>query len=129
MGINYRSSTHSNNHKNNYLILGEGPTYSINGSFGSPEEKWSITFTKSNTKFCLSLHNNADNSYLFVNGKKVFKFKADNNNVSFSTQFLLGSISNGISATEFREVIIWFFIQLQFYWQLWHIKHSQVFNQ
>ena len=57
-----------------------------------------------NTKFCLSLHYNADNSYLFVNGKGLFKFKVDNKNVNFTTQFCLGSISNGFSATELREV-------------------------
>ena len=43
-------------------------------------------------------------SYLFVNGKEVFKFKADNKNVNFPTQFCLGSISNGFSASESRAV-------------------------
>ena len=41
---------------------------------------------------------------MFVNGKEVFKFKAGNKNVNFPTQFCLQSISNGFSATEFREV-------------------------
>ena len=31
----------------------------------------------------------------FVNGKGIFKFKADNENVKFITQFCLGSIFNG----------------------------------
>ena len=52
----------------------------------------------------MSLHYNANNSYLFVNGKEIFKFKADNENVDFPTQFCLGSISNGFSAAESREV-------------------------
>ena len=30
------------------------PTFWINGSFGSPEKRFSINFTKANTKFCLS---------------------------------------------------------------------------
>ena len=47
----------------------EGPTYGINGSFGSPEKNFSITFAKQNTKFYLSLQYNVDNSDLFVNGK------------------------------------------------------------
>ena len=68
------------------------------------EKKFSINFTKANTKFCLSLHYNGDNSYLFVNGKEIFKFKAGNKNVNFPTQFCLGSISNGFSALESREV-------------------------
>ena len=41
---------------------------------------------------------------MFVNGKEIFKFKADNANVNFPTQFCLGSISNGFSVTESREV-------------------------
>ena len=40
---------------------------------------------------------------MFVNGKEICKFKADNN-VNFPTQFCLGSISNGFSATESREI-------------------------
>ena len=65
---------------------------------------FSITFTKANTRLCLSLHYNADNSYLFVNGKEILKFKANNRNVNFPTQFCLGNISNGFSITESREV-------------------------
>ena len=84
--------------------MGEGPNFGINGSFGSPEKMFDVNFSKVNTKFCLSLHYNHDNSYLFVNGKEIFKFKADNNNVNFPTQFCLVSISNGFSATECREV-------------------------
>ena len=52
----------------------------------------------------MNLHYNTDNSYLFVHGKKIFKFITDNENVNFPTQFCLGSISNGFSATESREV-------------------------
>ena len=103
-GVDNSSSSHSDNRKNNFLILGEGPAYGINGSFGSPEKKFDINFSKVNTKFCLSLHYNVGNSYLFVNVKEIFKFKADNKNVNFPTQFCLRSISNGFSATESREV-------------------------
>ena len=53
---------------------------------------------------CLRFHYLADNSYLFVNGKEIFKFKGENKNVNFPTQFCLGSISNGFSATESGEV-------------------------
>ena len=71
------SSSHVDNRKNNFLILGEGPTYDINGSFGAPEIMFSINFTKENTKFCLILHYDADKSYLFVNGKEIFKIMAE----------------------------------------------------
>ena len=68
-GADNSSSSHSDNRKNDCLILGQGPTYGINGSFRLPDKKFNISFTKTNTTFCLSLHYNADNSYLFVNGK------------------------------------------------------------
>ena len=83
-------------------MLGEGPTFGINGKFGLPEKRFSINFSKANTEFCLSLHYNSDNSYLFVNGKEIFHFKLDNKNVNFPTS--LRSISNGFSAAESREV-------------------------
>ena len=37
--IDNSSSSHTDNRKNNIFVLGEGPTYDINGSFGSPEKK------------------------------------------------------------------------------------------
>ena len=49
---------------------------------------------------------NGDNSYFFVNGKEIFKFKASNKNVNFETQFYIGSISNGFNALETREVCL-----------------------
>ena len=69
-GVDNSSSFHTANHKNNFLVLREGLTFGINGRFGSPEIKFSISFSKANTNIFLSLHYNVDNSYLFVNGKK-----------------------------------------------------------
>ena len=104
--VDSSSSSHLDNRKNNFSILGLDPTYGVNGKFGSAEKKISIKFTKLDTKFCLTLHHNDDNSYLFVNGKEIIKFKADNKNVNFPTRFYLGNISDGFSATESREVFL-----------------------
>ena len=68
------------------------------------KKKFSINFSKTNTKVCLSLHYNADNSYLLVNGKEISKFKANNKSVNFSIQFCLGSIFNVFGNTESREL-------------------------
>ena len=103
-GVDNSSSSHADNRKNSFLVLAEGLTFGINGSFRLQEKKFSINFSKANTKCCLSLHYSADNSYLFLNRKEIFKFKAGNSNVSFSTQFCLRSISNGFSAIVSREV-------------------------
>ena len=103
-GVDNSSLSYIDNLKSNCLVLGEGDTFGINGSFGAPEIKFSINFSEANTNFCLSLHYDADNSYLFVNGKKVFKFKANKKNVNFPTPFRQGSISVGFSTTDSRDV-------------------------
>ena len=61
-GVDNSSLSHSDNRKNNFLLLGKNPTTGINGSFGLIEKNFSINFTKANTKSCLSLHYNADSS-------------------------------------------------------------------
>ena len=87
-GVDNSSSSNSENHKNNFLILGEGPTFGINGSLGSPEKKFNINFTKANTKFCLSLRYNADNSYMFVNGKEYLNLKLTIKMSTFQLNFV-----------------------------------------
>ena len=42
--------------------------------------------------FCINLRYNADNSYLFLNGKEVTKFKAKKSEIK-ANQLTLGSIS------------------------------------
>ena len=72
-------------------MLGEGPNVGTNHSTGAAKSKFSINFDKGNTKFCLSLHYNGDESYLYVNETKIFKFKAKDN-VSWN-KFCVGSVS------------------------------------
>ena len=72
-GVDNNSSCHTDNCKNDFLVLvlGEGNTFGINGSVGVPKKKFfSINFGKTKTSFFLSLHYSVDNSYLFVNRKK-----------------------------------------------------------
>ena len=37
-GVDNSSSSHADNHNNNFLVLGEVLTVGMNGSFGSPEK-------------------------------------------------------------------------------------------
>ena len=53
------------------------------------KKMFSINFGKANTKFCLSLQYNANNSYLSINKKEIFKFEADNRIVNFQLNFVL----------------------------------------
>ena len=57
------------------FILGKGPTQGLENTM-SAEKMYSVKFTERNQKFCLSLHYNGANSYLFVNGTEIHKFKA-----------------------------------------------------
>ena len=52
----------------------------------------SPNFSAENKTFCLSLHYNGDDSYLFVHGKEVTKFKAKDSEIK-ANQLALGSIS------------------------------------
>ena len=99
-GVDNSSLSKNDNHKNNLLILGEVPTYGINGRFDSPEKRFSINFSQANTKFSLSLHYNSDKSYFFLNRKEIFKIKAGNKIVNLATKLCLGSIYNRFSTTE-----------------------------
>ena len=58
------------------------------------QKKININFNKAKTKLFLSLHYNSDNSYLFVNGKEIYKLKASNKNNNFPSHFCLENISN-----------------------------------
>ena len=73
------SWTKINNRKKDILILGKGPTQ-LEHTF-SAEKMYSINFTKKNTKFCLCLHYNGTNSYLFANGTEIIKFKAEDSEI------------------------------------------------
>ena len=63
---------------------------------------YSINFTEHNKKFCLSLHYNEANSYLFVNGTESHKVKAkDSEIVAFS--LCLGHISKDWSVDNMKK--------------------------
>ena len=68
------------NNKKDIIILGKGPTQELDGTL-TAEKLYSIIFTESNKKFCWNLHYSEENSYLFVNGKKNYKFKAKDSEI------------------------------------------------
>ena len=72
-GVDMSSSVNVDNKKKDIVILGEGPTQWLDGTTLTSEKKYSINFTENNKKFCLSLHYNGANSYLFVNGTEIIK--------------------------------------------------------
>ena len=79
-GVDISSSTHIDNKKKDILVLGKGPTQGLEHTI-TAEKMYSINSTVTNKKFCLSLHYNGANSYLFVNGTEMYKFKAKDSEI------------------------------------------------
>ena len=61
-------------------MLGIGPTQGLEHTL-TAEKMYLVNFTVTKKKFCLSLHYNGTNSYLFVNGTEIIKFKAKDSEI------------------------------------------------
>ena len=85
------SSKKIDNRKKDVLILGKNPTQGLEHTL-SAEKMYSISFTENNKNFCLKLHYNGANSYLFVNGTEIYKFKAKDSGIVV-TPLRLGNLS------------------------------------
>ena len=87
--------------KNDTLVLGKGPTQGLEHTL-TTEKIYSINFTVTKKKFCLSLHYNGANSYLFVNGTEILKFKAKDSEI-VATPLSLGNISKDWSIDNMKR--------------------------
>ena len=79
-GVDMSSSPHIDNKKKDILVLEKGPTQGLESTLIT-EKIYSINFTLTRKNVCLSLHCNGANSYLFVNGTEVYKFKAKDSKI------------------------------------------------
>ena len=95
------SSTEIYDRKKDILILGRAPTQGLEHTL-SAEKMYSIYFTVTKKKFCLSLHYNRANSYLFVNGTNIYKFKAKDSATVLSP-LCLGNISKDWSIDNMKR--------------------------
>ena len=66
------------------------------------EKMYSINFTVTKKKFCLSLHYNGGNSYLFVNGTEIYKSKAKDSEIAV-TPLCLRNISKDWSIDNMKR--------------------------
>ena len=96
-GVDMSSSVHTDNGKKDFLILGKGPTQGLDDTRLTAEAQYSINFSRSSRKFCLSLHYNGSNSFLFVNPTKIYQFKAKDSEIK-KYPLCLGNISGDFSA-------------------------------
>ena len=72
-------------------MLGKGPKQGLEQTL-TAGKMYSIYFTVTNKKICLSLHYNEANSYLFVNGTEIYKLKPKDSGI-FVGPICLGKIS------------------------------------
>ena len=86
------NSRQKTNKTQSVLILGRGLIQKINDTKTYAKIMYSPNFTVDNKTFCLSLYYNGDDSYLFVNGKEVTKFKAKNSEL-IKHSMCLGGLS------------------------------------
>ena len=93
--------SHIDNKKKYILVLGKGPAQGLEHTL-TAEKMFSIYFTVTKNKFCLSLHYNGANSCLFVNGTEIYKFKAKDSEIVASL-LCLGNISKDWSTDNMKK--------------------------
>ena len=86
---------------------------------------YSVNFIDNGDKYCLSLHYNGANSYLFVNGTEIYKFKAKDSEI-VATPLCLGNISRDWTVDNMKKaelngyvydlVLIMMLLQSMIYW-------------
>ena len=96
-GVDLSSSAHIDNKKKDILVLGKGPTQGLEHTLAA-EKMYSINFTVSST----SLEYNGINSYFFVNGTDIYKFKAKDSKIVTSL-LCLGKISKDWSTGNIKK--------------------------
>ena len=105
------SSAHIDNKKKDILILGKEPTQGLEHNL-TAEKIYPINLTVTKRKFCLSLHYNGANSYLFVNRTEIYKFKEKDSEI-MATPLCLGNISKDWSVDNMKKLGLVLIMMLQ----------------
>ena len=100
-GADMSSSAHVDNKEKDILILGNYPTQGLEHTL-TKEKMCSINFIVRKKKFSFSFHYNGANSYLFVDGTEIIKFKAKDSEI-VATLLCLGSISRNWSEVNMKK--------------------------
>ena len=98
------TSIHIDDKKKDILVLGRAPTQGLENTL-TTEKMYSINFRVTKKKFCLTLHYNGGNSYLFVNGAEICKFKAKDSAI-IANPLCLGNVSKDWSTDNMNKT--WF---------------------
>ena len=79
--VDINSSVHIDNKGKDILILDKDPTQGVGDTALPAKAQYSINFSRSNRKFCSSLHFNGSNSFLFVNAVEIYQFRAKDSKI------------------------------------------------
>ena len=96
-----RSSSHIDKKEKAILVPGKGPSQGLEHTL-TTEKMYSINLTVTKKKFCSSLHYNGANSYLFVNGTEIYKFKGKDDEI-VGAPLCLGNISKDWSVDNMKK--------------------------
>ena len=112
------SSVHVDNKKKDILILGKDPTQGLEHTL-TAEKMYSINFTLTKKKFCLTLHYNGGHSYLWTVISEIYKFKAKDSEI-VATPLCLRNISKDWSVHNMKrtELMVMFMISALIMMQL-----------
>ena len=101
-GVDMCSSVHANNKNKDVLILGKGQTQGLDNTTLTAEAEYSMNFSRSQRKVCLSLHYNGKNSFLFVTATKIHQLKAEDSEIK-KYPLCLGNISKDFSVDNMKK--------------------------
>ena len=102
---------HIDNKTKDFLIVGIGPTQGLDDTTLAAETRYSITFSRSNGKFCVSLHYNGSISLLFVHATKIYQFKAKDSEIK-KISFVFRKYIKDSTANSIKNRIKWICLQI-----------------
>ena len=90
-----------------FFILGDGITQGLDNTTLTAEKMYSINFTVTKLNFCLTLHYNGANSYLFGNGTEIIKLKAKDSELVVNP-FCFRNISEDLPVENMKKTVFYF---------------------
>ena len=84
------------------LVRGKGVTQGLDDTKLTTEKMYQVNFSATKKRFCLSLHYNGANSYLFVDDTEIIKFTANDSEIA-ENLLCLGNISKDFSVDNIKK--------------------------
>ena len=101
-GVDINSSVHISNKGKDILILGKGTTQELSHTLTAETQYWT-NFKRQDINFCLGLHCNGSNNFLFVNATKICQFKAKDFEIT-KRPLCLGNISKDFTTNNMKKI-------------------------